>query len=209
MDSFSGPNAPKDPKLICIPWSSPCLCSSKGRPQNMESIIKLCCRLSSIFSVHDCRWCWYYISKWSSRPQICKWLQEELWSKGERKPGDPTYYLPHLKPGSHIVTDEETGEDSLVPYSVKGFDHPDIVLASLQSCDPGLYQQKLDFVLSSPNMAQYAQRRKLTGISKPSIFQGISPRHRLQIPGCFPTDLMHLVALYLTALLLSLYRGHY
>ncbi len=152
----------------------------------MESIIKLCCRLSSIFSVHDCRWCWYLTAQWSSRPQVWQMAAGGIVEqRGGAKPGDPTYYLPHLKPGSHIVTDEKTGKDSLVPYSVKGCDHSDIVLASLQSSDPGLYQQKLDFVLSSPNMAQYRERRKLTGISKPSIIQGISPRHRLQIPGCF------------------------
>lgn len=112
--------------------------------------------------------------------------------EGRRKPEKSSYYVPHLKPDN---------------YDVEGCNHNDVELASLHSGDPALYQQKLEHVMSSPDLATYKLRRKHTGISKPSIFQGISPQHRLAIPGCFPTDLMHLVSLNMTQLLLKLFRG--
>ncbi len=112
--------------------------------------------------------------------------------EGRRKPAKSSYYVPHLKPDN---------------YNVQGCNHPDIDLATLHSVDPALYQRNLQMVLSSQSPAEYAQRRKYTGISKPSIFQGLSSKHRLEIPGCFPTDLMHLVSLNITQLLLKLFRG--
>lgn len=112
--------------------------------------------------------------------------------EGRRKPQKSSYYVPHLKPNN---------------YDVPGCNHADVELASLHSVDPSLYQRNLEFVMSSPDLATYRLRRKHTGISKPSIFQGISPRHRLEIPGCFPTDLMHLVSLNMTQLILKLFRG--
>ncbi|KAK6978272.1 hypothetical protein R3P38DRAFT_2809258 [Favolaschia claudopus] len=41
------------------------------------------------------------------------------------------------------------------------------------------------------NETDYKERRKETGIVKPSIFSGLPRRHRLGVPGCFPGDIMH------------------
>jgi hypothetical protein len=46
-----------------------------------------------------------------------------------------------------------------------------------------------------------------TGISKPSIFLGLNPLHRLGIPGCFGSDIMHLASLNIPDLLINLWRG--
>lgn len=61
--------------------------------------------------------------------------------------------------------------------------------------------------MASASDTEYKARRRLMGISKPSLFSGLSEKHILRIPGCFPADLMHLVALNLTDLLLSLWHG--
>ncbi|KAM5538945.1 hypothetical protein V8D89_007366 [Ganoderma adspersum] len=53
----------------------------------------------------------------------------------------------------------------------------------------------------------YEQRRLKTGILKLSIFLGISPHHRLSIPGLFPGDIMHLFGLNIPNLLTKLWRG--
>ncbi len=65
----------------------------------------------------------------------------------------------------------------------------------------------LNTFLDLPISHKFAERRLETGIAKPSMFQGISSSCRLDIPACFPIDLMHLAALNIPALMLSLFRG--
>jgi len=113
-------------------------------------------------------------------------------TKGHHKPGGGHYYPVLLRPDN---------------YNVEGCDHPDIDVQHLPPASSQEYQQNLAFVMASPNDTRYKQRRKDTGISKPSLFSGLVANRMLSTPGCFPADLMHLVSLNLTDLILSLWRG--
>jgi hypothetical protein len=112
--------------------------------------------------------------------------------KGRHKPGGGHYYPVLLRPDN---------------YEIEGCDHPDIDVQQIRPASSAEYQQNLAFVLASPNNTRYKERRKDTGISKPSLFSGLLANRTLGIPGCFPADLMHLVSLNLTDLIVSLWRG--
>ena len=112
--------------------------------------------------------------------------------KGRRKPGAPTHYPAFLKPEN---------------YDVAGCDHDDINIRQLSQNSADEYTRNLAYVLTSRNNTQYKDRRKETGISKPSIFSGLLARQILGVPGCFALDLMHLASLNLTDLLINLWRG--
>ena len=77
--------------------------------------------------------------------------------------------------------------------------HPDIDINDLPPPNPEVYQRNLNYVLTSPTGNEYKQRRLQTGITKPSIFDGL-PRI-LPLPGCFPGDLMHQPIINLPGLL--------
>jgi hypothetical protein len=111
---------------------------------------------------------------------------------GRHKAGGSHYYPALLKPNN---------------YSVEGSNHPDIDIHNLPSSSSKDYEQKLQFVVESSSVKEFKQRRLATGISKPSIFLGLNPNHRLDIPGCFGSDIMHLAALNIPDLLMSLWRG--
>lgn len=64
---------------------------------------------------------------------------------GRRNPTKKAYYVAHLKPDNYVL---------------EGCDHPDLVLAELQSGSHAAYAEKLAFLIASPNMAQYGKRRK-------------------------------------------------
>ena len=81
--------------------------------------------------------------------------------------------------------------------------HPDIDINSLPDPDPEQYRRDLYHVISSRNKTEHGRRRLHTGISKPSIFDGI-PRI-LSLPTCFAGDLMHQPIINLAALLLDLW----
>ncbi len=113
--------------------------------------------------------------------------------KGRRK--GKNYYAAHGKPSN---------------YTVEGCDHGDVDIQKLSISDEPThvrYEENLAFLLESPNITQFKRRRLDTGIAKPSIFQGFASNCRLKIPVCFPIDLMHLVALNVPDLMLSLYTG--
>lgn len=116
-------------------------------------------------------------------------------TKGRRKPQGSTYYPAHYKPSN---------------YSVQGCDHEDLsiemISISLESAQER-YKRNLAYLLDSRNRSQYIKRRLETGLAKPSIFQGISSKCRLEIPSCFPIDFMHLAALNIPDLMTSLFRG--
>jgi hypothetical protein len=111
---------------------------------------------------------------------------------GRRKRGKSQYYPALSKPTN---------------YSVEGSDHPDINIKDLPSMSSEDYEQKLAFVVQSSSETQYKKRRLDTGIVKPSIFLGLNPCHRLDLPGCFGSDIMHLAALNIPDLLINLWRG--
>lgn len=111
---------------------------------------------------------------------------------GRHKPGGSHYYPALLKPHN---------------YQVEGCDHGDIDPYKIAACSSERYFQNLHHLMSSNNTTQYKKRRLETGIAKPSIFMGLPHASTLGIPGCFGSDIMHLVALNLPDLLLSLWRG--
>lgn len=113
-------------------------------------------------------------------------------TKGRHKPEAPQYYPAHLQPSN---------------YTVPECNHGDVDVANVSHVQPDEYHKNLVFVMKSPNITEYAHRRAMTGISGPSIFHGISARHRFSIPGSFPIDLMHLVSLNVPDLLVKLWRG--
>ena len=112
--------------------------------------------------------------------------------KGRRAPGERKYYPAHLKPYGDLP---------------QGSDHDDCNFARLPVHPADEYKQNLAYLIASRNANQYTDRRRLTGIVKPSLFSGLVPYRMLSIPGCFPGDLMHLIALNITDLLLSLWHG--
>ena len=71
----------------------------------------------------------------------------------------------------------------------------------------GDYKAAVQKLQSSVTQREYEANRLETGLSKPSIFLGLSPHHRLSIPALFPGDIMHLSGLNITDLLLKLWRG--
>jgi len=112
--------------------------------------------------------------------------------KGCHKPGVPHYYPALLKPDNYTVTE---------------CNHPDVSVHDIQQGSPTIYKANLNYLLRSQNITKFKDRRKCTGISKPSIFNGLLPRYRLPLPSGFPADLMHLLTLNLGDLLIPLWRG--
>lgn len=111
-----------------------------------------------------------------------------------RKPRLGTYYPAMLQPAQ--------------PYSVPGCSHGDVNRAMI-TVSPEVLAAEYDTnearLLASRSQAEYELIRKETGLSKPSIFSGLS--RRFNLPGCFPLDYMHLVALNITDLFVNLWRG--
>jgi hypothetical protein len=113
-------------------------------------------------------------------------------TQGRRKEGGKHYYPAHLKPNN---------------YHVEGCDHPDKKIEHLPRLSSAKYQELLSFVLASSNNTEYEFRRKITGISKPSIINGLVPERTLIIPGCFSHDIMHLNNFNLFELHMDLWRA--
>ena len=67
------------------------------------------------------------------------------------------------------------------------------------------YETNLALLMKLKTQAEYEDCCKLTGISKLSLFSGLSPHCTLGVPGCFPADFMHMAALNITGLFLSLW----
>ena len=111
---------------------------------------------------------------------------------GRHKPGISHYYPAFYKPYN---------------YDVEGCSHNDYSYENPPSCSPELYEKNLRYLMESPNERQYKKWRLETGICKPSIFLGLDPRHKVAIPLCFGSDIMHLESLNIPDLLISLWRG--
>ena len=107
---------------------------------------------------------------------------------GRNKPGGPHYYPVLLRP---------------LNSDVDGSNHPDFDINNLPEVDTAVYREALNRVLSSPSEVEYRKRRLETGIRKASIFDGI-PRV-LELPTCFPGDIMHQPVINLTALMFELW----
>jgi hypothetical protein len=92
-------------------------------------------------------------------------------------------------------------------YEVYGCTHADIDIRFLPSPSREQYNSNLRHLVSSPNDTQYRARRLATGISKPSIFSGLDHSSTLGLPHSAGSDIMHLGALNLSDLMISLWRG--
>ncbi|CDO75975.1 hypothetical protein BN946_scf184888.g25 [Trametes cinnabarina] len=113
---------------------------------------------------------------------------------GRRKPNTGNYYPVMLRP--------------LEPYALPGSCHDDISRAMCSVSPSHLateYKDNLACLLTARTPREYEYLRRETGLTKPSIFSGLS--RTFDLPGCFPLDYMHLVALNLTDLFLGLWRG--
>ena len=82
-------------------------------------------------------------------------------------------------------------------------DHPDYDVNDLPPVNTESYRWNLNYVLASPTITEFKTRHLQTGITKPSIFDGL-PRI-LKLPTCFPGDLMHQPMLNLPDLLVDLW----
>ena len=109
---------------------------------------------------------------------------------GRHKPGTGHYYPVLLKPNN---------------CNHRGSNHDDIDVNTLSDPDEQTYQANLHLLLSSTSSNEHACNRHETGISKPSIFQGLG--QILPLPRCFPRDVMHQPVINLCDLLILLWRG--
>ncbi|CDO73553.1 hypothetical protein BN946_scf185014.g23 [Trametes cinnabarina] len=113
---------------------------------------------------------------------------------GRRKPNTGNYYPVMLRPAE--------------PYALAGSCHGDVSrdMCAVSPSDLAReYNDNLARLLSSRTPREYEYLRRETGLTKPSIFSGLS--RIFDLPGCFPLDYMHLVALNVTDLFLGLWRG--
>jgi Transposase family tnp2 len=92
-------------------------------------------------------------------------------------------------------------------YDVPGCTHGDIDVSNLPTPSHEQYYQNLHVLTTSPNDSQYRARRLATGISRPSIFAGLDPSSTLGLPHSAGSDIMHLAALNLSDLMISMWRG--
>jgi hypothetical protein len=111
---------------------------------------------------------------------------------GRHKPGGPHYYPALLKP---------------LEYELDGCSHPDINVYELPKASRLLYAMNLRKLVGSRTDAQFQQFHRETGLCKPSIFMGLLPRHSSGLPGCLAIDHMHIIAINLPELFLSLWHG--
>jgi hypothetical protein len=84
-------------------------------------------------------------------------------------------------------------------------DNIDIQNLLKPSCEQ--YNSNLCFLLTSSNEMQYCARHLATGISKPSVFSGLDNQSTLGLPHAAGSDIMHLSALNLSDLMISLWHG--
>jgi transposase InsO family protein len=112
--------------------------------------------------------------------------------RGRHKPGGPHYYPTLQRP-----TD----------YALPGCDHNDVDVYSLPKASSGQYSEGLNRLLRCCTEAQFRLTWKETGLCKLSIFLGLDQKHSSGLPGCLAIDHMHVIAINLLDLLLSLWRG--
>ena len=89
-------------------------------------------------------------------------------------------------------------------YQVEGSLHLDIKIQDLPKPSRVRYAKNLHYLVASPNETQYHARRLATGISKPSIFLGLEPSSTLGLPFSMGLDIMHVTALNISNLMISL-----
>ncbi|KAF8524533.1 hypothetical protein JB92DRAFT_3250498 [Gautieria morchelliformis] len=114
--------------------------------------------------------------------------------KGRHKPGGSHYYPALLKP---------------FHYDMEDCDHEDVNISNITGLHEEDYQQKLKYLMHSPGPTNYKTRRRLSGISRPSLISGLSPWRRLTITSTVAGDSMHVPTLNLGPLLIQLWWGKF
>jgi hypothetical protein len=110
--------------------------------------------------------------------------------QGRHKPAEKHYYSALLKPRD---------------YDVEGCAHKDLDIQHLPKPSHEQYLANLQYLVASPSQAQYHSQRLATGISKPSIFSRLEHSSTLGLPYSASSDIMHLAALNISDLLISLW----
>jgi len=108
---------------------------------------------------------------------------------GCHKPGAGTYYPTMLKPHGAVPS---------------GSGHPDVNINLITTPLPDKYNKRLCNVLGSTSNHEYVRHCKENGICKQSIVSAL-PKS-IAVPKCFPVDTMHLFALNISQLLISLWH---
>jgi hypothetical protein len=111
---------------------------------------------------------------------------------GRHKLGGPHYYPALLKPTN---------------YNLAGCGHDNVDVFTLLSASQTQYFGNLGKLTACKTDANFRQIQKETGLCKPSLFVGLSPGHSSGLPGCLAIDHMHIIAINLPDLLISLWRG--
>ena len=111
---------------------------------------------------------------------------------GRRKPGGSHYYAVCLRPPG---------------YHERGCDHDNYDPFDIPDSDPAQYTADLLYLRGATSFTNYEARRLATGLSRPSLFSGLSPLHMLPIPRLFPGDIMHVFGLNIPDLLYKLWHG--
>ncbi|KAJ7575373.1 hypothetical protein C8J56DRAFT_1172215 [Mycena floridula] len=109
---------------------------------------------------------------------------------GRHKDGSGHYYQAHSRPN-----------DASNPDST----HSDINIRRLNPVTSAKYRENLALINTATD-ENYEARRKATGISQPSILDGLHPDLCIPLPMCFTVDLMHMI-LNLGDLFIKLWRG--
>jgi hypothetical protein len=112
--------------------------------------------------------------------------------QGRHEPAGKHYFPVLLKPAD---------------YEVDGCTHEDIDIRELPKPSREEYLANLQYLVALPSQSQYCAWRLETGISKPSIFSGLDHSSTLGLPYSAGSDIMHLAALNISDLLISLWHA--
>ncbi|PCH37283.1 hypothetical protein WOLCODRAFT_83854, partial [Wolfiporia cocos MD-104 SS10] len=113
--------------------------------------------------------------------------------KGHHKPGSGYYYPACLK---------------LDNYNVANCSHEDIKPQILNSVKPSKqHYDNLTCILGARTDREFQKLCLETGIAKPSLLKGLPLRSTLGLLACFPADIMHLIAINIPDLFISLWCG--
>ena len=94
-----------------------------------------------------------------------------------------------------------------VDYNIEGCLHEDIDIKDIPKASCNRYHQSFRHLVLSHNEAQYCLWCLETSISKPLIFSELESRFTLDFPKSAGSNIMHLGALNLSDLMISLWQG--
>ncbi|EIW79902.1 hypothetical protein CONPUDRAFT_155298 [Coniophora puteana RWD-64-598 SS2] len=114
-------------------------------------------------------------------------------------------------PGRHIPRKPHYYPALQLPfnYNQNGCDHATCQPHDLPHAGADDYMSNLARVVNAPTLSGYRNARKQTGISRPTIFLGISTSHTFPVPHAFGSDIMHVTAINVGDELIPLWRGKF